>query len=233
MDEPRPNATRMTGHIGSAGRGPGVLAAIIVAFLGLAVLKPWASLGERSPERPSTVVRSTPPSPTPTPDPLAALRLHCQEPLGWRTYSRERWSGGTVRSWRSVAPIRDARGPLDRRIPVVPLGATVEAMGYCSPWRSPERPPNDARTTAWRIDPASDGGLASVGVIDLVRSGAFPSSPLGALFDPPGPAPTAGAAPPSGGPAVGIWPPGRYVVVVQGTDFERWWAVQIDPPVGT
>lgn len=261
MDQPRPGTTRMTGNLGSAGRGPGVLALVIALFLGVALVKPWGSPGDAPPARPVTVERSAPPSgPAPTADPLAALRVHCQEPIGWRTYSRERWSGGIVRSWRSMAPISDAGGPLDRRIPVVPLGAAVEAMGYCSPWRAPERPPDDARTTVWQIETAPTGGSASASRIDLVRFVAFPASPLGALFTAPPRAPAGGApaggapagtspasAVPAGGapasgvlasgvpasatPGVGIWPPGRYVLAVRGTAFARWWAVQIDPPV--
>lgn len=237
MEEPRPGTTRMTGNLGSAGRGPGVIAVVIVTFLGVALVKPWGSVGEHSPVRPAALEPTAQPSgPAPTVDPLAALRLHCQEPLGWRTYSRERWSGGIVRSWRSVAPITDASGPLDGRIPVVPLGATVEAMGYCSPWRSPERPPDDARTTVWQTDPTSTGGSGSIVPMDLERFAGFPASPLGVLFAAPRRAPAPGAAPASApasaaAPVADTWPPGRYVVAVRGAGFSRWWAVQIDPPV--
>ena len=234
-DEVRPTATRMSGRLGSAGRGPGLLAAILVGFVALAIVKPWGLAAIPTPV-PDTGARPARPTDSPPPvDPQAALRFHCQEPLGWRVYSRERWSGGTFRSWRSMMPIEAASGPLDSRIPVAPMGRVVEAVGYCSPWRTAERPPESVIVEAWRIEPFDGDGLASVEALALVPFRSFPASPLGALFGAPTSAPAGtGRSPLPGPPGTSsdseppAWAAGRYVFALRAGGFERWWAVEID-----
>lgn len=249
----RPGATRMTGRLGSAGRGPGWLAAILIGFVALAIVKPWGP-ADPAGRAPDTGTRPARPTDAPAPvDPLAALRAHCQEPLGWRVYSRERWADGTFRSWRSMVPLATANGPLDPRIPVAPLGRVVEAVGYCSPWRTAERPPDGLVVTAWRIEPVAADGRALVEAVGLIPFRSFPASPLGALFAAPArsPDPTAATLPPDGpggprssgraaGPAgsapdatvAPAWAAGRYVFALRDGAWERWWAVEIEEREG-
>ena len=50
----------------------------------------------------------------------------------------------TVRSWKSFVPAYGASGPPDPEIPMIPVGARIDALGYCSPWSDAERPPAGA-----------------------------------------------------------------------------------------
>lgn len=199
-----------------------MLTALILTFLAIAVIKPWVGEALAPAPPPFPTVASTP-VPLIGPDPLAGLREHCQEPLGWRVYSRETWLGHAVRTWRSVEPVSRASGPHDPAIPVVPLGPTVEALGYCSPWTGAERPSDDARVTAWRRDDAARGGEGLV-AITLRAIAPEERTPFGALYGPI----DAGRYPPAGAPAG--WPAGRYVFVVRATDWQRWWAVEVADP---
>lgn len=198
-----------------------MLTVLIVTFLGIALVKPWVG----------AVLAPAPPLPTvaPTalpslgPDPLAALREHCQEPLGWRVYSRETWLGREVRTWRSVEPLSRVTGPGDPAIPVVALGPSVEALGYCSPWTTAERPPADATVSAWRRNDVARGGEHLV-VVTLRAIAPDEATPLGALFA----GIDVGRDPPAG--AARGWPAGRYVFAVRARDWQRWWVVEIGVP---
>jgi len=199
-----------------------VLTALILTFLAIAVIKPWVGEALAPAPPPFPTVASTP-VPLIGPDPLADLREHCQEPLGWRVYSRETWLGRAVRTWRSVEPVSRVTGPGDPAIPAVPLGPTVEALGYCSPWTAAERPPADARVTAWRRGDAARGGEGPV-LVTLRAIAPDEPTPLGALFA----ATDAGRELPAG--AAGGWPAGRYVFAVRATDWQRWWVVEVAAP---
>ena len=202
-------------RIGGHDRGPGLIFAAVAIFLAVALLKPWPAETGRAPDaapQPRPV-----PTERPSVDPLDAVRLDCQEPLGWRTYSRERWSEGTLRSWRSIEPVRLVATPLDPEIPAVPVGPNVEALGYCAPWRGPERPPDEVNVLAWRID--EDGaGVSRATLLSLRRLGPTLRPPLGALYAPP----VVGRG--GGG---DVWPPGTYVFAVEGGDYVRWWRVLV------
>lgn len=190
-DEPAQVEPRLI-QLGRADRLPAWLAIGFVLFVAVAVVKPWpTSAPPAAPAGPRPTSEAEP-TPRPTDDPLAALRRNCEEPLGWRVYSIERWTDQALRIWRSVEPATAAAGPADPRIPVIPLGPAVGLVGYCSPWDGPERPPPDSRVLAWRLPPA--GSVDVPVAIDPVSAGPWPANVLGALFGPPGTGAGAGAA---------------------------------------
>lgn len=215
--------TPVTVRLGSGGRGPSTVAVLIAVFVALALVKPW-SWGDGGAPRPTPRVPAAPVS-VPSADPLAALRAHCQEPIGWRMYSRERWARMTVRSWKSFAPAYGASGPLDPAIPVIPVGAKVDALGYCSPWSDGERPPAGADVSGWRVG-ADLGYGARPFAVSIVLQPVDPSWPsvLGALYGPP-----VNRFDPNAIETVG-WPAGRYVFAIRAPGYERWWGVDIEPP---
>ncbi len=174
------------------------------------------------------------PTPIATPDPLEPLRRNCQDPDGWRIYSRETWATSTVRAWRSFEPATRASGPTDSGVPVVQIGGRVEALGYCSPWRGGEEPPPDATVAVWRlvVDPSGREDPVAESLRISAWDPGWPSL-LGALFGPPAAGPGSRAAGP-GFPVAGhpVWAVGRYVFAVRGAGYERWWAVEISPLTG-
>ncbi len=230
-DRRRPAAAPVTVRLAPAGRGTGVLAGLIAVFLAIALVKPWGDGdGARGP-RPTPRVTAAP-TVAPTADPLAALRRNCQDPPGWRVYSRERWASTTVRSWRTLEPVFGASGPLDPSVPILPLVGEIDALGYCSPWTAGERPPADAGIDGWRIALASGGDPRSGAE---PRAESIPLQPfdptwpslLGALYGPP-----VDRFDPHLGDSVG-WPAGRYVFAIRAPGYERWWGVDVEPPTAS
>ncbi|HEY8845578.1 MAG TPA: hypothetical protein VIM24_02870 [Candidatus Limnocylindrales bacterium] len=217
----RPAGAPVTVRLSSAGRGPGIAVGLIAIFVAVALIKPWA-FGDAAVPRPTPRLTAAPTA-VPSVDPLAALRVHCQEPAGWRIYSRERWAKVTVRSWRSLEPAHGVNGPLDPAIPIVPVGAQVDALGYCSPWDAGERPPDAARVDGWRIATDGRGGTTA----ETIRLQPFdPSWPsiLGALYGPPVDRFDSNAVETIG------WPGGRYVFAIRALGYQRWWGVDVEPP---
>lgn len=210
-----------TMRLAGRGHGPSAVVAVIGLFLAVAWIKPWPVAAPAPPRGAAAPTIA----PTSTPDPLSNLKYHCQEPSGWRVYARERWGGRLLRSWRTLDPARAATGPLDPAIPVVPLGASISSLGYCSPWNTLERPPAGAVVEVWRLTPAA--GPAAGWSASQVRPGTSEPAPatiLAGLFGPP-----AG----SGGSerAASIsWTTGRWVFAIRASGFERWWAIDIQPP---
>jgi hypothetical protein len=231
-DPPLPPVVR----IAPRDRVPVVLAVALLAFVAVAVVKPWPSGPPSIGLGPVRPVASETPAPSPTPDPLADLRRQCEEPLGWRVYTIEDWSGRTLRAWRSLEPATAASGPLDPSIPIVPLGPVIEAVGYCSPWDGAERPPAASLVAAWSVpDPARGGEPEALPVTSIAPN---PPSVLGALFAPPPASPAVRRPPAGGGPtirpeatmepaAAARWPGGRYVLELAAPGWTRWWAVEI------
>lgn len=210
-------------RIADGGRGPLLLAALILFFIVGAVLKPWAS-----PTRPQGLVQGATPqpavvAPSVEPDALAGLRAQCEEPEGWRVYSRGGFLDLAVRVWRSVEPATAAAGPLDPAVPLVQVGVVNEAVGYCAPWTGAERPPDVSLVSAWRLVRDAGGSLAAVAV-PLVRVAPDRASVLGALYA----GPADGSGPADG--TAARWPLGRYVFAVRSPTWERWWAVDISTP---
>ena len=206
-------------QLGSPGRTPFVLAALTAAFLGVAIVKPWPA-----PSGPSVELAAPSPTPTiaPTLDPLAVVHRECQEPPGWRTYSKERWSGGTLHVWMTLEPVSGHHAPIED-LPTVPYASEVLGLGFCTPDVPAERPPDGAVVHVWRVD-AADTSSPSAELVAIEPAIAGLELPYGALF-----------LPPSSGsdPAPDRWASGRYAfqVVGPGNGYERWRAVQLDPPV--
>jgi hypothetical protein len=222
-----PGGAATTTRLGGGGRRAAVVGALIAIFVAVALVKPWPGPGAPRPTPRATVT----PIAVQTIDPLAELRLHCQEPPGWRVYSQELWSTLTVRSWRSLEPAYHASGPLDPAIPIVPLGARIDALGYCSPWTPDQRPPDTARVDAWRIGaPGRDadrghfGAPVAAAALSLQPLEASWPSVLGALYGPP-----VDRVNEDGG-ASAAWPDGRFVFAVRAPGYERWWAVDVEAP---
>ncbi|MEA2607620.1 MAG: hypothetical protein QOI00_2377 [Chloroflexota bacterium] len=230
--EPPPTATvRIARH----GRQTGWLAALLAVFIAIAMAKPWAG----GPQPPGPLVQGPFVLPTATPaavpgPPAAAeaLQLQCGEPLGWRVFTHEEFIGRTVRAWRYVEPALAARGPLDPGVPIIQVGPSIEALGYCSSWTRDDRPPADVAVSAWRIDGSDRAGETAVAVPLESLVPEWPTD-LGALFSP-----AAANAPAKGGSGAGArsgapdasWSLGRYVFAVRADGFERWWAVNISRP---
>jgi hypothetical protein len=241
-----PQLTRIAGP----GRGPGLAAAAAAVLLVLAILKPWGAIpGFDAPGAPDGAGgqggRPAPlpggaqplPSPSPSEDPLADLERHCPQPSGWRVFAHEHWSGGIVRSWKSLSPVREASGPLDPTIPLVPVTSQqVPLLGYCAPWRGPDEPPSDATLTVWRLTPDDRTGTLVPEPLRLERALPLQATSLGALYEPPAAAAGTGYGPPlSRGPrASSSWPAGTYIFeLADGAGFQRWWGVQVSitPPL--
>ncbi|HEY7131477.1 MAG TPA: hypothetical protein VH440_04455 [Candidatus Limnocylindrales bacterium] len=213
----RPPAASTLVRIGGPDRGPGLIVVAIAVFVVIALVKPWPVPSAGGP----TFGPATPPPTTqPTVDPLAAIRLDCQDPPSWRIFSRERWPGGVLRSWLSLEPLATATGPLDPAIRAIPISPEIVALGYCAPWTGPERPPDDVRFLAWAVGVEESDGVARpvATSLELRSASTTLAPPLGALIGPPVV---------SGRIRNGLWPPGTYVLALTGAGFERWWAVRI------
>lgn len=238
-----------TVQLGKHGREPIILFGIGAAFLVGALLKPWAPPPTSRPlVQAPTAQPSHPPASAGT-DPLAGLRAECDEPQGWRVYSREPFLRQVVRVWRSVEPAGSASGPLDPAIPVVPVGPRNLALGYCAPWTGPERPPDGSDLTVWRENaagagsPRGSGGTggtggtaghaadgsdeaAAVTATPITIERLVPASPsmLGGLYL------DAGGDPPGSASGVGGWPAGQYVFAIRAPGWQRWWSVDVSGP---
>ena len=237
-------------QLGRAGRPPGILAGALILFVAIAILKPWPETARPPAPIQPRLATGAEATPQPTADPLAELRGHCEQPLGWRVYSIERWTDQTLRIWRSLEPAPAAIDPTDPRIPAVPLGPAVELAGYCSPWDGPERPPAGTRLLAWSIEAGTGAGRAKPIELDVVAP--HPPSALGALLGPPATSippsarPTAGSgSPPRASPGIGagplaspqsrtaIWPSGHFVFELVAPGWQRWWAIDVPAPIVT
>jgi hypothetical protein len=243
--ESRPTATV---RVARSSRQTGWLAALVAGFIVIMVAKPWA--GAARPPRPLVQGSFSLPTATPAliPGPPAAaeaLQVQCGEPLGWRVFTHEGFLGQTLRAWRFVEPAASASGPLDPGVPIIQVGPTIEALGYCSSWTRDERPPADVAVSAWRIAGSVTADETAVAVRLESLAPEWPTD-LGALFSPG--AGSVGAVNASGGAGAGSggvgsgdsdgrggapdssWSLGRYVFAVRGAGFERWWAVNISRP---
>jgi hypothetical protein len=224
VSEPgEPRTATPTIRLAGGGHGPSIVVAVVAVFLAIAWIKPWPSAAPRAAVVPAGPTR---PPPEPTTDPLSDLKYHCQEPPGWRVYARERWAGRALRSWRTMEPARAATGPLDPGIPVIPLGATIVNLGFCSPWNTAERPPAGATVAAWRLtartDPRSGWDATP---IELRATAPTPATEVAGLFAPP-----ARGFDPGSSSVDGIWAAGRWVFTVREADYERWWAIDVQLP---
>jgi hypothetical protein len=228
----RPAAASSLVRFGAPDRGPGLLLVAIAIFVAVAVIKPWPDAAAPAPPPPQPVQ----PLPTvvPSVDPLAGIRIDCQDPPGFRIFSRESWSRGTLRSWRSFDPVTDASGPLDPAIPDVPMGPGILALGYCAAWSGADRPPDDAAVLAW----ASSATGGSPVPVNLASASATLHPPLGGLYLPPtagsSPAPSKRPGPKASGAPSEVsdaptWEPGTYIFELAAPGWQRWWAITVLP----
>jgi hypothetical protein len=194
IDNIEPNraaeARRFEARLAAEDRSPLVVTVLVAAFVGLAILKPWAGAGSPGPgssvagaaseaagvapgdARPSGV-----PARSPTDDAIAEM---CLEPGSWRTATIETWRDQTVRVWRAIDPVSASR-PLDPVIPIVPaVGTAIPAIGYCAPTVGPEQPLGPATIRAWWVDGEAVERIELRQITPV--SGV---SPFGALFGPP------------------------------------------------
>ena len=228
-EEARPATVR----IGSRDTVPGVMAGLIVAFLALAIIKPWVGptasqhLVQESP-RPTVdarpvepVVGSAGPIGGPArPEPSSSAWFHCGEQPGWRVYTREIVAERIVRAWRDVEPATVVSGPLDPAIPVIQIGPVIDAVGFCGPTTGAERAPDGAGVSAWRIrqtvatPPVSMPVPLESLIVDMPTS-------LGGLYRPTTHRIHSNVS------GASRWTRGRYVLSVHAQGWERWWAVEI------
>jgi len=212
-----------------------IFAAVIL--VGLAVVKPWdASPGPTTaalPLRPPAAAPGPTAQPEPTPfDDGVAER--CNRPIGWRVYTTAIWRDQRIRSFVAMEPlvframeplVGDAfgpaiSGPLDARIPVVPIyGAEIQGLGFCSPILAESRPPTGLSAELWYIDAEGIAYRVQPRRIEPSRA-----SSMGGLYGRwteelrPDEAP--------------IWPQGRYVFHLSDPDagaYSVWFAIEVNP----
>jgi hypothetical protein len=218
------DARRFEARMASDDRSPLLATVLVVVFVGLTIVKPWATDGAQSegstgPEPADPAVESggfaaQPPSITPAPSPTGEAVLGiCHGPGSWRTATIETWRDQTVRVWRAIDP-RPASRPLDPSIPVVPaVGTAIPAIGYCAPTSGPNQPLGAASIRAWRVD-----GDA-VQAIELRQIAPVTDvSPYGALFGPPAELGSTTS-----------WPNGLVVFRYEelATGVSRWFAIEV------
>ncbi len=181
------DARRFEARLAGDDRSPLMVAALVAAFVALAILKPWATAvaqpGGDDGTNSAVLVAPVDPPPggsaarTPIDDAISEM---CLEPGSWRTATIETWRDQTVRVWRAIDPGPASR-PLDPSIPIVPaVGSSIPAIGYCAPAIGPERPLGPATIRAWSVDGETVERLELRQI--LPASGV---SPFGALFGPP------------------------------------------------
>jgi hypothetical protein len=127
---------------------------LAAAFVVIAVLKPWGGGGPITATLRPGVAVPVEPTPVPTEDRTARglAASTCLGTGGWRVATLETWQGRDVRVWRAIEPVALASGPLDPRIPTVPVVADVlSALGWCAPAFGPEQPVGPARVRAWQV----------------------------------------------------------------------------------
>lgn len=228
-----------------------MIAALAVALVAVAIVKPWSAAGPSTPD--GIAALPTParaaveaalvapadswsrPDARETGGVIAGLErarlLPGQVECGtsdWRIVTLGEFGRWTVRTWIAITPA-EAAGPGDTSIPEVSLGESdVAGMGACAPSTASGAPGRASRIVqAWRtvVGGASTSALERVTLaqLDPLASG--------------GPAAARSLTPKSVTelfrpvPAVarGRWPAGRYVLLLASPDAsaDRWIAVEI------
>ena len=203
---------------------------LVTVLVAIAILKPWGPGSAPVPPRPARTALLIAAAPTtrPTEDSAEGLAAPiCLGAGGWRVASLETWRKQHVRVWRAVEPIGDAAGPLDPRIPTVPVVALeIEALGWCAPAYGADQPIGPAAVTAWFVldDIAAEVQLRQV----LPGRG---TTPMAALYRmrgicPPGPVCSTTPVDPLTEP----WTTGRVVFRYLALEGHRvfWFAADID-----
>ena len=212
------------GRVPAASTGPrawlGVAATI--AVIAVLVVKPWDLARPPDPASAPAAVAPVPGAIAPTvvrqepaPDrvelPGAPAAGVCLDAGAWLVSSVERDRGLVVRIWRAMPTATVVSGPTDARIPEVLVRSDqLLELGWCAPYRGPDRPVPPAAMHAWRLE---DGTATA---LDLVPTGAGAASLLGARY-------------PSAGGTAANWRSGTYVFGHRSGDGrEHWFRVRIE-----
>jgi hypothetical protein len=191
------------------GRTPERLVIVALALLIVLVVKPWGATPEPASE-PGPVA-----SVAPTPEVLSFADLPCTG-LMWLVEADTRWGGDVVRTW-ILTDAALATGPTDPRVTFVPVVAQqVLAIGYCPSYKDDSRPHD--KVTIYRLAPTV--AVVPTQVVRAPREADASANDLYAPAQPP--APTGAAISPPG------WPPGRYVMRIEGPNgYLRWLGVEV------
>lgn len=197
----------------SLGREPGWtperLVIGVVVLLVLLVLKPWGPTPEQA----------TAPGPVASVAPTAAALSFADLPCTGRMWLIEadtRWAGQIVRSWILTDAV-EATGPTDPNIRFVVVAAQqVLAIGYCPSYHDDQRPHD--RLTIYRLQPT-----VSTVITAPVQAPRETDAAADELFAPMGTPGPSGQAP-----GIISWPPGRYVIRIDGVGgYRRWLGLEI------
>jgi hypothetical protein len=156
--------------VGSRGRGPVLVFALVAGAFLVGLLRPWDLLAPpavASPDAGSLAGATQVPGSAPGADATATSRPAiapvraptCASPSQWRTATIEDWTGRQARVWKA-AQVVEAAGPEDPAIHFEPIvAATVTAIGWCAPVDGPDRPPRVLSATLYRI---GEGGATEI-----------------------------------------------------------------------
>ena len=199
------------------GAGPLIAVGLALAFLAVAIVKPWGG-GVGSLPVPSGGSPSEPGQSNPGASPEPSLPAEaCNPEAGWRLFTIEVNAGHPVRTWYSIRPVA-ASGPTDGTIPTIRIYTEgLGRLGYCAGGSAAGSAPFD-RASGWLVDAA--GRARPIALVRAAEPG-LDGSGRSALFEPPGPL---------SGDRPGDWPPGRYVLSVgpgEATADRLWFAAQV------
>jgi len=151
--------------VGTRGRGPVVVAVLVVGAFLLGLFRPWDLLGapvadpgvatpglaEASPGEGTPVDGASGGTAQRTAPPVPQTAITCALPSQWRSSTIEDWTGRQARVWKAVEVV-EATGPADPSIPFEPIvSPTVTAIGWCAPVDGPDRPPQNLTASLYRI----------------------------------------------------------------------------------
>jgi hypothetical protein len=188
-------------------------AAVAVAIVAVAVVKPWGSTtptGQSQAPSPSPGTLARPPlidvgpiaSLAPeTPRQMAAR--HCHNTTAWRVFSYQRRGDRILNVWTAAEPVA-ARGADPVALTFTPIFADqLMGFGYCAPSADELQPDEDDVVTIWRVGPdgRSTKPVPAVSIAPELRAD------FGALMGPGAPSPA---------PERQAWAPGKYLIQVGG-----------------
>jgi len=221
VDEGSAGTVRVSGS-GRGSRGPTLVGATLVAFLLIAMLKPWAvdqPDGDSVPTEPpaaSAVALALPSAPPPTPAlPPDPNGMACLTDRPTQVLTLQRSTAGEVRSWVVVAD--GSLDPNDPTVsPVLLYSRRFVGIGICR--GQPEGAGGSVIQRATIVDVRVVRGTRGTSTtVDLGAPTAItirldaPDSAI--LFGPPADASALGTPGPAqiGGPRAAVWSPGTYL----------------------
>jgi hypothetical protein len=193
---------------------------VVAVALAIVIVKPW-SFGREStvpsagtPSSSAAALGRASPSPTPSAsaEPKAAVADICLDVNAWLVTSIERDRGQTIRVWRAMLTAPQATGPLDPRIPQMPVRSErVLELGWCAPTEGVDAPTEPSTVDVWRVQ---GGAARRIHPVDP-SAGADPSA-FGALYPPLNR-------------AAASWDAGTYVFRHRSSDGEeRWFSLRVE-----